>query len=87
MKEFDQGLRVVNRGMQELARVLPSPVEVYSHKRGSVIAVNDPVWIQDRNNFENEVLTELHCCRIIRNNELYTSLQHILGVGLPRMNP
>jgi hypothetical protein len=54
---FDKRLRMVNRGVQDLTRHFPAAVEIAANQACSIIASNNAVGVQHRDNLEDKVLS------------------------------
>lgn len=56
---LDHLLTIEDGGMQGLVRQNPLPVEIDTGKTGPVIASHNAIWIQTRNQFEDEIVPQI----------------------------
>ena len=54
----DHLLGVVNSWMKDLRGRLPSTIQITTCQGASIVTVDDSVWVQHRDNFEDEVLSK-----------------------------
>ena len=76
-----QLLGEVDGGVQQLGRVWPSAVQVTAYHWCSVVPVNDPVWIEHRDNFKNKgVSKQLGGLVVFLEEKFHRTLDEELGV-------
>ena len=83
----DELLGVVNRGVQHLARVLPSSVQVAACQTAAVVTVDDSVWVEHGDDLEDELVSELASFSVVADQKVNGSLHHERGVGLTWVDP
>lgn len=54
----DHLLGVVDRGVQHFRRGFPSSIQIAPGQRATIVSINDTVWVQHRDDFENKVLSK-----------------------------
>ena len=78
----NERFRIVYCWMQEFTGVLPSSVQIHTHQWCSVVAMNDTIWIQNWYHFKYKMLSQFYSYRVIRDEEFYAALDHILRICL-----
>lgn len=68
------------------ARRNPLPIQVEARKRRSVVAHDDSVWIQHRDDLEHEVVSQVLGIVVVGNQELQYSLYYVRGVAFSRVD-
>jgi hypothetical protein len=69
--------RIVYARMEYLGRGLPSSIQIASCKGTSVVTVNDTIWIEHWDDFENKVLSQILSLIIsFVSQEFYGALHH-----------
>jgi hypothetical protein len=72
--------------MEELAGLLPSTVEVHAQQAAAVIAENHAVWVEHRDNLDDELGTDLLSFRVAGQQKVDEALDHVGGLTLTRVN-
>jgi hypothetical protein len=72
--------------MKSLQSVLPAAIKVLTCQRTSVVAVNDSIRIEHRDDFKNKAVSEDNCLWCITDQELNQPFHHPRGITLSRMD-
>lgn len=83
----DVFLEVIDFGVVALGGVLPFAVEVVPRYARSVVAVDDAVGVQHRNDFKHEVLPQLASLLVVGGEELQDAVDHVRADGFAGMHP
>ena len=87
LQVLDQILEVEYWRVLALQRSYPAPVHVVPRKSTTVVTIDDPIWIQHRNNFEYKFASKLPRLSFVTQQEVNQPLHHVLRVGLARVHP
>ena len=85
---MDQLLGVVDGWMENFGGCFPSTIQVTARQRAPIVAIDDAVWVQHWNNFEDKVLPQqLRLYRVRRSKEVESSFHHPRANGFSRVHP
>lgn len=80
-------LSIVNSGVEKLWRIWPSSVKVDSKRIASVVALDNPVWVQHRNYFKDKCFSQqLSFLVMLLQKKVYSSLNYERSVAFSRMD-
>ena len=83
---FNHHFGMIYWWIQLLVRINPLPIEVDSSQITSCISINDAIWIQHWNDFENKVVTENPGSQTWPNKIVNNTFDHEWGASFTRMD-
>ena len=70
-------LRVVDGRVEKLARLLPSTIEVNTKETDSIVAVDDAIWVQHRNNLDDEFVSDFLSLWVVAKEPIYHTMDDV----------